>query len=74
MTPAPDGYMTRERRLAEEYEAQLGREARERQERLRKDHFPCCGEHKQDGHHRGCSKRPDEPDVPAVIPGQETLA
>lgn len=56
------------------YESEFGTEALERQKRLAKDYFTCCGRFKDDGHHEACSKRPDEPDLPALIEGQETLA
>lgn len=59
-------------RQAAEYAAHLGEEARRRQEQLAKDYFVCCGEHKQDGHHEACPKRPpDEP--PIVHPDQGAL-
>lgn len=58
--------------LADRYEEELGREARERQERLAKDYLACCGEHKDAGHHEACSRRPAEPDL-TVHPGQAAL-
>lgn len=55
------------------YEDTFGREAQERQTALAKDHFACCGEHKESGHHEACPKRPVDV-APAVHAGQETLA
>lgn len=57
---------------AERYAAELGDEARERQERLAKERFVCCGMPRANGHHDHCPNRPDEP-VAVVIPGQESL-
>ena len=54
------------------YEDTYGREAQERQTELAKDYLPCCGEHKDDGHHEACSERPAVEEV-AVHPDQEAL-
>lgn len=55
------------------YEDLHGSEALRRQQQAARDYLPCWGEHKDDGHHEACSKKPVD-DLPAVIPGQETLA
>lgn len=54
------------------YAGETSEEALARQRELAKDHFVCCGEPKETGHHESCSKRP--PDDPLqVIPGQASL-
>jgi hypothetical protein len=65
--------MVDKERQAGMYEDALGRAARVRQEGLMATRHSCCGEHKDDGHHEACSKRPVEVAAP-VIEGQETLA
>lgn len=54
------------------YERALGLAARERQERYALAYHVCCGEHKADGHHQECSKRPAD-SVPQVHPDQASL-
>lgn len=54
------------------YEDAFGREAAERQIAAAAEFLPCCGEHRDDGHHEACSKRPAEPEL-SVAPGQESL-
>lgn len=59
-------------RTSREYEAQLGREARERQERLAAELHLCCAEWKEGPHHEGCKNYvPDE--TPVEIEGQGSL-
>jgi hypothetical protein len=36
-----------------------GVEALERQRQLAAEHWPCCGEHRADGHHEACPDRAD---------------
>ena len=59
-------------RRVKAYEETVGADARERQERLAREFLPCCGEHRDDGHHQECSKRPADYVAPA-IEGQETI-
>lgn len=57
---------------ADRYRQEFGPETLERQQQAAKDYWPCCGEHRADGHHPECSLyRPDEP--PAVHEDQESL-
>lgn len=62
MSPDPGG----------EYERQLGADALERQRALAAELHRCCGEWKGGPHHEAC-KNYVEPEVSAVIDGQETL-
>lgn len=59
------------RSQSERYAASLGDEARERQERLARERYVCCGMPKNGGHHEACPERPDEPDV--KVEGQTSL-
>lgn len=54
------------------YEDLHGPEALRRQQQAARDHLPCCGEHKADGHHEACSKRPVD-ELPQQVEGQEML-
>lgn len=59
---------------ADLYAEQLGADALERQARLARERYVCCGMVRTDGHHEHCPARPkDEPTVPTVIPGQGSL-
>lgn len=52
-----------------QYEAEVGADARERQQRELSERHMCCGERREEGHHTACSRRPKD-DPAAVLDGQ----